>query len=402
MVLDSSRPSQPSAPAPNSLVQEPNIPVEILAEGVITIDAAAPVVSVMTAATETPEFKYRLTYRQSELTDGDFWGLYQQYLAVDPNHPERQPDAAFLREQLSLAPGEMNLEKLSAHFEACGEKLALLEQAVRCRTVVWPKIRVPRSSSRSNRSRGWSFDFVEPEIPEHLILKIADVPTLLKQLDTAGLLLSAKARFHIAKGEYAAACQWVRAALAQGRQMTQDADALPAMTGAVNVGRALGQVEAWVRQPQSPSLFRSLGDLPRPLIRLSGAAEESRYSERTWETPYDILEVEPGIIKQSPRVVQNIERLIAALQCVEAVRLHAALNEGRIPEALAEITDVRVPLDPVTRLPFIYMRQEGVFTLSSETDDGDKRLEIRYRIIREPQPEFPGMSGMFGMPVFNR
>ena len=124
---------------PNTSAQEPNVPVEIHAEGVIAVDVPVPVLSVMAAATEVPEFRYRLTYRQSELIDGDSWALYQQFLAVDPNHLEREPDAAFLREQLALASGKMNLEKLAAHFEACGEKLAMLEKAVRSRTVVWPR-----------------------------------------------------------------------------------------------------------------------------------------------------------------------------------------------------------------------------------------------------------------------
>lgn len=394
MVLDPSRVSQPSGQDPNSAFGEPNVPVNVLAEGVIGMEAAAPAVSVMTAATEAPAFKYRLTYRANELIDESSWTYYQLFLAVDPNHPEREPDAAFLREQAALEPKAMNLEALAAHLEACKEKLAQLEEAARCRTVVWPKIQPPRQT-HSTYWRGSVRTYeIETHIPEHLIIKIADVPALLKQLDAAGLLLAAKARYHIARGEYEAACRWLRAGLAFARQMTWDADAMLAMTGAVNAGRTLGQVETWVQQPQAPSLFRTLGDLPRPLIRLLNVTANESCTERG---SFDVLEVEPEFLKQSPRVVQNIERLVAALQCVEAVRLHAAIYEGRLPETLAEITDVRVPLDPVTRLPFVYERREDLFILSSETDSV-RRVEIRYRIIRRPHsesygmPEYPGMS----------
>ena len=368
--------------------QDPNVPPEVLAEGVIAVEAAAPVVSVMSAATEVPEFKYRLTYRATELIDGDSWKLYQQLFVSDPNHPEHELNAAFLREQLAMSLGEMDTEKVAAHLAACSGKLDLLEQAVRCRTIVWPQFQHYRmTSSRWNTS----YDYNSPIVPEHLVMKIEDIPTLLKQLDAAGLLLAVKARYHIARGEYDQACRWLRAGLAQGRQMTADTHAILAMAGAVNVGRVLGQIEAWVQQTGSPSLFRPLGDLPRPLAVFANI-DETKQSPEYGSS--DLLDYQPEILAQSPLIVRNIERMMAALQCVEAIRLHAALYEGRIPESLTEITDVRVPLDPVARQAFVYERVEDVFTLSSEDKDGGRRVEIRYRIIRTPQSDFLGMPEM--------
>lgn len=54
----------------------------------------------------------------------------------------------------------------------------------------------------------------------------------------------------------------------------------------------------------------------------------------------------------------RVERQLTALRCVEAIRLHAAGHDGRLPDSLAEITEVPVPLDPVTGKPFEY-RVEG-------------------------------------------
>ncbi len=50
----------------------------------------------------------------------------------------------------------------------------------------------------------------------------------------------------------------------------------------------------------------------------------------------------------------KIDRRIAALRCVEAVRLYAAAHDGKLPPSLDEIKDVPVPTDPVDGKPFGY------------------------------------------------
>jgi hypothetical protein len=48
------------------------------------------------------------------------------------------------------------------------------------------------------------------------------------------------------------------------------------------------------------------------------------------------------------------DRRIAALRCIEAVRLYAAAHDGKLPPSLEEIKDAPVPLDPVTGKAFDY------------------------------------------------
>ena len=50
----------------------------------------------------------------------------------------------------------------------------------------------------------------------------------------------------------------------------------------------------------------------------------------------------------------RIDRRIAALRCVEAVRLYAAAHDGKFPASLDALTDTPVPDDPVTGKPFGY------------------------------------------------
>jgi hypothetical protein len=52
----------------------------------------------------------------------------------------------------------------------------------------------------------------------------------------------------------------------------------------------------------------------------------------------------------------TLDRQVATLRVIEALRLHAAAHDGRLPESLDEITEVSVPEDPATDKPFIYRR----------------------------------------------
>lgn len=55
----------------------------------------------------------------------------------------------------------------------------------------------------------------------------------------------------------------------------------------------------------------------------------------------------------------RLERRIALLQTIEALRMHAAQNEGRLPKALAEIKNLPLPLDPSTGEAFHYRLEDG-------------------------------------------
>ena len=50
----------------------------------------------------------------------------------------------------------------------------------------------------------------------------------------------------------------------------------------------------------------------------------------------------------------RLDRRIAALRCVEAVRLYAAAHDGQLPASLEDVKDVPLPLDPVNGKPFDY------------------------------------------------
>ena len=83
-----------------------------------------------------------------------------------------------------------------------------------------------------------------------------------------------------------------------------------------------------------------------------------------------ILIVVPAI----DSIVRKIDfsvRMIEVHRVLEAVRLHAAENDGGLPESLDEIEAVPVPDDPVTREPFNYEREGDTVVIATAPDEKD-------------------------------
>jgi hypothetical protein len=72
-----------------------------------------------------------------------------------------------------------------------------------------------------------------------------------------------------------------------------------------------------------------------------------------------------------------LERDIAMLRTVEALRLYAAANKGEVPVSLNEVTQVPIPVDPLMWQPFDYQRNGKTVTLKAQ-----ERIypEVRFEI----------------------
>jgi hypothetical protein len=68
----------------------------------------------------------------------------------------------------------------------------------------------------------------------------------------------------------------------------------------------------------------------------------------------------------------RLERRLAALRCIEAIRLHAAAHDGKLPAALADIREVPLPVDPFTGKPFEYQADGDQATLIGVTPAGEQ------------------------------
>lgn len=68
----------------------------------------------------------------------------------------------------------------------------------------------------------------------------------------------------------------------------------------------------------------------------------------------------------------RLERRLAALRCIEAIRLYGAFHGGKLPEKLSAIQEVPVPIDPVTGKEFEYRLEGNQAILSAPPPPGEK------------------------------
>lgn len=66
----------------------------------------------------------------------------------------------------------------------------------------------------------------------------------------------------------------------------------------------------------------------------------------------------------------RVERKLALLQTIEALRLYAGLNKGKLPASLADIKDLPLPVDPMTGKSFEYQLADGKATLFAPVPPG--------------------------------
>jgi hypothetical protein len=82
----------------------------------------------------------------------------------------------------------------------------------------------------------------------------------------------------------------------------------------------------------------------------------------------------------------RIDRKIAALRCIEALRLYAAAHGGALPDRLDQITEVPIPDDPVVGRPFEYSHSGNSIRLTTLPPAGEEanagnvlRYELSFR-----------------------
>jgi hypothetical protein len=116
-----------------------------------------------------------------------------------------------------------------------------------------------------------------------------------------------------------------------------------------------------------PQRLAKLAELQRELDQMKAEAPEN-----------PLLETVPNI-ERAAQTFARIDREVAALTAVEAIRSHAAAHDGKLPEHLEEITETPAPADPFTGQAFGYRMDNDSAVLSS-TPPGGYTLEYTVRI----------------------
>jgi len=113
--------------------------------------------------------------------------------------------------------------------------------------------------------------------------------------------------------------------------------------------------------------------------------DEQRESLRRSGDDYPFLLLIPNVHRAYYATTQ-LDRDIAALRCIEAIRLFAAANDGRLPASLGEITAVPLPIDPMTGESFIYTVEAGKAVLIAPALPGEKISDEIHYVLRMARP----------------
>lgn len=259
------------------------------------------------------------------------------------------------------------LPELGADCDAISE---LINQAARCKKCKWPIQRIPQE-------RGYEPDWPTHEDPELYGQTVQDLRDL-------GVFLTVMIHTEIAAGDYEKAGGLLATGFASVKQISSIGEVLFDLTAVDSISLYIQEIEYWISQPAAPSLYEALRNLPQPL--LSGL---SSYSNQSGDLVNPIpMGMAPGIYSDmedeetdisqqvlpwpnNPRgigleaIPVQVDRWLAALELVEGLRLWVSWNDGLLPESLSEMTELRLPLDPVSRLSFYYDNSSSAATIEA-------------------------------------
>jgi len=195
------------------------------------------------------------------------------------------------------------------------------------------------------------------------------------------------ARLEISRGGHeGAATIAIRTGLGMARHVGQGPTILQGLVGSAIGGIMCRELELYLQGKDSPNLYRALANLPRPFVDIEKAIKnEMKVSLDS--APNELIRKQ--ITKQmessldgTRRISKRLDNNLNGLQCVEAIRHYAAAHNGRLPQTLADIKDMEIPVDLMSDKAFEYQRTAKCATLCSAIPEGgSERDVINYEIV---------------------
>jgi hypothetical protein len=296
--------------------------------------------------------KYSLLPPQASLIDGDAVPWYEKAAKTLPDKKSDDQIRQWLKMPIDQLPADQVEQTLTQYVES----FKGVAKAIKCRDCNWP---------------AWKPGTQVANAEEYHRLAL-------------GIRLWA--RLELSRGEYEGAVLAMQTGFGMARQFGQAPALAQLQFGVAIAGTSCREIEELVQMEGSPNLYSALAGFPKPFADVEKAIESekkaasspgllgrlaSRQSESVMKPAYDAMRA----------FVKRLDRDLAALQCIEAIRAYAASHGGQLPQTLAEITDVSVPKDPASGAAFRYSRTGTTAVLESPAPPGgEKREELRYEI----------------------
>ena len=279
------------------------------------------------AKTSDSNQKYSLLPKDEDLIDADAAPLYEKAVASLPEDLNTKQ----INQWRKSPPDQLPQKQVQAILQKFKPSLQLLEQAAKCKRC------------------DWTYEAIQK----------------LTEFRNMAFLLTHQIHFETAQGQYDNAINTMQTGFALAKNISKEPTIIPGMVAVAISALISGQIEQVIQSPEMPTLYQALRDLPQPLIDLNSQLEIE----------------EPDIAQKVHLLTNRLDRHIATLQCIEALRLSAGTHDGKFPEKLDDVTNIEIPLDPVTNKPFSYTSTgtEAVLELKP-TEGSEGRDAIRYEL----------------------
>jgi tetratricopeptide (TPR) repeat protein len=295
---------------------------------VVPAEARTVELTIHPAKSPKSEQKYQLLVKSDEQSDVDAAPLYEKAVQSLPGDLKMDE----IEQWLKIPPDELPLKKVQSTLQQIEPALELLEQAAKCKRCEWPYL-------------------YDDELSENLSVQ----RRLL-------FCLALKIRFQVARDRYDDAIGTIQTGFAMARHLGDDSTLVRGMVGIGMAAYMCRQIEQFVQRPDAPNLYQALLDLPQPLIDLTRKME--------WE--------EPDIKGKVYLLMNRLDRHIAVLQCIEAIRLYAGSHNGKFPKKLGDVTNIKIPVNPITQKQFSYRNTGSESVIELESIEG--RYAVRYEL----------------------
>ncbi|MGB2866591.1 MAG: hypothetical protein WBC05_24890 [Sedimentisphaerales bacterium] len=296
--------------------------------------------------------KYRLLPTTKEQTDTDAVPLYQKAIQSLPEDYQ----AKQFSDWRSLPPDQLPVEQVESALKKLKPTLDLVSRAARCKQCNWPFVK-----------------------PGQVSQQFMDDLSKYRQF---AFILDVQAKLQIAQGRYDQARETLKTSLTMAKHLGDAPTLIQGMVGIAIAALNQSRIEQWI-QSDTPSLYWALEDLPQPLVDVTKAINIETDNLKN----YNILMRKAFGQQLKPahdRVLlqmNHVDRKIAALQCIEDLRLYTGAHDGKFPQKLSNVTDIKIPVDPVTKQAFSYKSTGSEAVLELEGTEGSEgRDAVRYEL----------------------
>lgn len=318
----------------------------------VPVSARTVELTIHPAKAPEPAQKYQLLPQTDEQTDADAVPLYQKAIQSLPQ--DYQPKQ--FSDWRSLPPDQLPAEQVESALKKLKSTLDLLTQATRSKQCNWP--------------------FIKPGQAQQQLMDD------LSKYRQFAFILDVQAKLQIAQGRYDQARETLKTSLAMAKHLGGAPTLIQGLVGISIAALNQSRIEQWI-QSDAPNLYWALEDLPQPLVDITKAIKIETDNLKN----YNLLlrrQFEKQLKPAHDRVrkqMNHVDRKIAALQCIEALRLYAGSHDGKFPQMLSDVTDVKIPVDHVTQKPFSYKSTNSEAVLELEGSEGSEgRDAVRYEL----------------------